>query len=197
WYWQYRISGGTWSALQTFQITPAAIPLVSPPANRLLDGIPAVHPRLLADGSDTTRIRSLPVDSDVQAIIHEAEMALKRPIMTERDGMADRQLNDAEQNRKLTQDASKKLGDFAYGATLPLCQAYLLTGDNRYRVHAIRIAKAVATWDSQGISQISDFGNARCMLALATVFDTFHGSLSSADRAVLVQSIVERATGFY
>ncbi len=197
WYWQYRLSGGTWSALQTFQVTPKAITLVSPPVDRFLDGIPTHHPRLLADGSDTTRIRSLPMNSDVQAIIHEAEMVLKRNIITEQRGLPNRQLNDAEQNRKLAQDASKKLGDFAYGATLPLCQAYLLTGDNRYRLHAIRIAKEVATWDPQGISQISDFGNARCMLALALVFDTFQASLTAAERSAMIRPIAERAVGFY
>ncbi|MFB2119104.1 DUF4962 domain-containing protein [Parapedobacter sp. 2B3] len=197
WYWQYRLSGGTWSALQTFQVTPKAITLVSPPVDRFLAGIPTHHPRLLADGSDTTRIRSLPMNSDVQAIIHEAEMVLKRNIITEQRGLPNRQLNDAEQNRKLAQDASKKLGDFAYGATLPLCQAYLLTGDNRYRLHAIRIAKEVATWDPQGISQISDFGNARCMLALALVFDTFQASLTAAERSAMIRPIAERAVGFY
>lgn len=197
WYWQYRTSGKTWSALQTFQITPEAITLVSPPADRFLEGIPAPHPRLLADGADTARIRSLPVDGDVQAIIREAEMALKQPIITERDGLPENRLNDAERNRKLEQDASKKLGDFAYGTTLPLCQAYLLTGDNRYRLHAIRIAREIATWNPKGVSQISDFSDARCMLALALVFDTFYASLTAADKTAMIRPITERATAFY
>jgi len=197
WYWQYRVSGKTWSALQTFEITPSAILLVSPPADRFLDGIPAVHPRLLAEGADTVRIRSLAVDGDVQAIIREAEMALKQPILTERDGLPKRRHDDAERNRKQEQDASKRLGDFAYGTTLPLCQAYFLTGDSRYRLHAIRIAREIATWDPKGVSHISDFSDARCMLALALVFDTFHGSLTSADRALMLRSITERASSFY
>ncbi|WP_262247367.1 DUF4962 domain-containing protein [Parapedobacter soli] len=198
WYWQYRVSGKTWSALQTFQITPEAIPLVSPPIDRFFKGIPPDHPRLLADGAaDIPRIRTLVANGDAEAIIREAEKALKQPIMTEREGLPKNRLNDAEQNRKLEQDASKRLGDFAYGTTMPLCQAYLLTGDSRYRLHAIRIAREVATWDTQGVSKISDFSDARCMLALATVYDTFHTSLDSADRVALVGPIVERATGFY
>lgn len=197
WYWQYRVSGKSWSALHTFQVTPAAIPLVSPPAARFLDGIPALRPRLIAQGADTARIRALAVDSDVRAIIRQAERALKQPIMTERDGQPENLLTDAERNRKLRQDASKRLGDFAYGTTLPLCEAYLLTGDDRYRLQAIRIAREIATWDPQGVSHISDFSDARCMLALAVVFDTFQASLTVADRAAMIQQIVERATGFY
>ena len=197
WYWQYRISGKAWSEIQTFLVTPAAIPLVSPAINQFLNGIPTHHPRVLASAADTVRIRSLAVDGDTRAIIQEAERALKRPLVTEGDGLSESRFDDAERNRKLAQSASQRLGDFAYGTTVPLCQAYLLTGDNRYRVHAIRIAREIATWDSQGVSQVSDFGNARCMLALATVFDIFHGSLTGTDRAALSQSIVERANGFY
>src|SRR5690606_1148271 len=183
--------------LQTFQITATAIPLVSPPADRFLDGIPTAHPRVLADDADIARIRSRVADPDAQAVIREAEKALKQPIMKERDGLPKKQHDDAERDRKLKQDASKRLGDFAYGTTVPLCQAYLLTGDNRYRLHAIHIAREIATWDPQGVSQISDFSDARCMLALALVFDTFHGSLTSADQVLMLRSISERASGFY
>src|SRR5690606_11260762 len=63
--------------------------------------------------------------------------------------------------------------------------------------HAIHIAREIATWDPQGVSQISDFSDARCMLALALVFDTFHGSLTSADQVLMLRSISERASGFY
>lgn len=197
WYWQYRISGEAWSAVQTFEITAAAITLVSPPAARLFRGIPAYRPRVLADSTDAARLQSLVADGDAQAIIREAETVLKQPILTEQDGRTSDRFDDDERNRKKAQDASKKLGDFAYGTTLPLCQAYLLTGDSRYRQQAIRIAREIATWDPKGVSQISDFSDARCMLALAIVFDTFHASLTAADKAALIPPIVARATGFY
>ena len=197
WYWQYRISGKAWSALQTFEITLEAITLVSPSAVRFLDGIPTHHPRLLVDEADIAHIRSLPTDHDWRAIIREAEIALKQPILTEQNGLPDKRFNDADRNRKLQQDASKKLGDFAYSTVVPLCQAYLLTGDNRYQHQAIRIAKEIATWDPKGVSHMNDFSDARCMLALAVVFDTFHESLTAADKAMLLPPINDRAASFY
>lgn len=197
WYWQYRVSGGTWSAVQEFDITPAANVLVSPPAARFLAGIPRSHPRVLADSLETYSIRALPADEDVRAIIREAEVALNTAIPSEADGMASETVDDADRNLKLRQDASKRLGDFAYQSIIPLSQAYLLTEDRRYRFRALRIANAVATWDPKGISQLNDFGDARCMLAMAIAYDTFHKYLTLVERNALLHAIAQRADNFY
>jgi len=197
WYWQYRVSGGAWSAIHSFDITPAATVLVSPPATQFLQGIPQNHPRVLADSLDVAGIQALPADDDVQAIIRDATSALKQAIPSEEDGLHENTFVQADRNLKLQQDASKRLGDFAYQTVMPLSQAYLLTGDDRYRTHAIRIAKAVAAWDPKGISHLNDFGDARCMLAMAIAYDTFHERLDAGEKDSLLRAIAARAHGFY
>lgn len=197
WYWQYRVSGTSWSPVHCFTVTDRSAELVSPPASRFISGLPANRPRVLADAASLKVIRTLAADPDASAIIRDADKALAKPVLTEKDGLPDQSSANASRNRKLQQDASKKLGDFATGTVLPLCQAYLLTGDNRYRQHALHIAKEVASWDPDGISHINDFSDARCMLAMAVAYDTFSDQLSLSERTLLIRSIAARASRFY
>ncbi len=197
WYWQYRVSDGVWSTVHAFEIGAEATLIVSPPAARLLAGIPSGHPRVLADSRDAGSIRALAASDDALAIIHEADLALKTAIPSEADGLPSEIAKDADRNLKLRQDASKRLGDFAYQSVISLSQAYLLTEDPLYRLQAMRIANAVANWDPNGISRRSDFGDARCMLAMAIVYDTFHGDLAATELNALRQAIAHRAGNFY
>src|SRR3546814_795939 len=70
WYWQYRVSGKAWSELQTFLVTSAAIPLVSPAVTQFINGIPAHHPRVLPSAADPLHLLPLTVDQETRAITH-------------------------------------------------------------------------------------------------------------------------------
>lgn len=199
WFWQYRVSGGQWSAVHRFAIDATAIDLVSPSAERFLSAIPDVHPRVLASGRDVSTIRTLRDEADARMIQKEADAILKMSIPRETDGQSTRSDEDKDRARKLRQDASNALGKSVFTAVNTLCQAWVLTGDRRYAERAVAIAKEVATWDPQGVtgSETNDFSDARCMLTTALVFDTFYEELSPSERSLLARAARARAEGFY
>lgn len=199
WYWQHRLAEGEWSPVKKFRVTGTTHELVSPAPESFLKKIPNGHPRVLADRSVMSQLRDLPYSPDKQAILKEALAAMEGGVPAEEDGKAQRKTQNEEQNRKFRQDASKRLADFVYRTVVPLCQGYLLSGDDRFRERALDIAFAVAKWDPAGVtsSEISDFADARCMLAMAIALDTFYDHLSANQREILVNAVHVRADGFY
>ncbi len=199
WFWQYRESGKEWSTVQRFTITDTAVDLVSPTVAELLAGVPDGHPRVLAGNSELPRLRETSRVEDVRQIIAEAEEILLRKIPREKDGQPKRAEKDQARARKLRQDAGNKLGGVAYQAVRRLCEAWVLSGDIRFQQRAIAIAEEVLSWNPDGVtgSGTSDFADARCMLSMALVFDTFFDELPARQRASLVKAIGVRAEGFY
>lgn len=200
WFWQYRVAGEQWSGVQKFVVTSASIHLVSPPAHDFQKNIPGGHPRVLAESNAIAALRRLPRhDDDVRAILNEAHAALQGEIPAEAEGIPEQDGDDEERDRKFRQDASQRLGDFVFKAIEPLCQAYLLTGEKRFRRRALDIALEVARWDPDGVtgSGTSDFADARCMLAMALTLDTFYDDLSPAEKKTLVSASRARAESFY
>ncbi len=215
WYWQYRTTGEPWSETLSFIIDDNAIPMPIPPASEFLKAIPREHPRVLVDKSEIPAIRNRKDREDFQAIVKEAEKALLLLLPDENDGLprddAENLVIDLpdhlpkdeaaayyrEQARKMRQDASKRLGDYAQRIILPLSKAYILTDDERYAAKAIETALSVAAWDPDGVSAYQDFGDSRCMLSMAIVYDTFNSRLSDDQKEALILSILPRATRFY
>ncbi len=199
WFWQYRVSGQQWSGVQRFVISGTAVDLVSPSVAELLAGIPEGHPRVLADRSEIPRLRGLTDNEDARHILEEAEQALRGRIYRERDGQPQRTEQDSDRAKKLRQDASNRLGANVYDAVRRLCEAWVLSGNIRFQQRAIAIAEEVSGWDPNGVtsSRTSDFADARCMLSMALVFDTFHDELTTRQRSALVEAIGTRADGFY
>lgn len=215
WYWQYRVSGEEWSGTYRFVIDGSALPMPTPPASVFLKAIPREHPRVLAGKADIPAIRNRKDRDDFQAIVREAEKALLTQLPDENEGLprddADNMVIDLpdhlseeeaaayyrEQARKMRQDASKRLGDYAQRIILPLSKAYILTGDERYAEKSMKTALSVAQWDPYGVSAYQDFGDSRCMLSMAIAFDTFNERFSDGQKEALVQSILPRAARFY
>jgi hypothetical protein len=215
WYWQYRVSGKEWSEIYHFMIDSSTLPMPTPPASEFLKAIPREHPRVLVDKSEIPVIRNRKDEDDFQAIVKEAEKALLIQLPDENEGLprddADNlviELPDhltedeaaayyREQARKMRQDASKRLGDYAKRIIMPLSKAYLLTGDERYAEKAIETALSVAEWDPKGVSAFQDFGDSRCMVSMAIAYDTFNPRLSDDQKEALIRSIQPRAARFY
>lgn len=197
WYWQYRKTGGNWSDLQGFVVNESAYPMVSPSSSQFLKSIPLSKPRVLTTARDRFALKVLEKDNDIKTIIEEANEMLHLPIPRENEGISLQKGEDAEQERKFRQDASHRLGTKAYKMIISMAQAFLLTDDEAYVNKGMKVALEVATWDPNGVSGISDFGHARCMVAMAIVYDTFHEYLSEFQRKALLNAVSARASYFY
>ncbi len=198
WYWQYRLHGGDWSAIDSFRITASATGFASPPVSAFLSGIPAAHPRVLLNSADTGIFRSeCRNDPGAEAIILEADGMLRQPLLHESQGEQNVHGKKEFQDRKLAQNASMRLSNHMYHAVDHFCKAYLLTGNTKYIQPAIAYGMEVASWDPGGLTSLSDFGDARCMFSMALVFDTFHGDLSATQKDSLINAVDARAERFY
>jgi hypothetical protein len=199
WHWQYRVSGRGWSKSNRFIVGTSAVDLVSPPAGKFLNGIATTHPRLLTDPEGLKNLRAIKGDADAADILRQAKAILMENMARETDGLPKRSETDNERNKKLKQDAGSTLAKRVYTQLVGLCQAWILSGDDAYRRRAIAISTEVATWDPAGVtgSKTSDFADARCMLAMAIVFDTFHSHLSLSQKSALQTAIKKRAAPIY
>lgn len=197
WFWQYKTSKENWSSLQTFIVNDELTELATPPAKTFLAALPATHPRILTEKNQMGELQKLTSDADAKAIVEEAKHFLKQNPPQESLGIPKLQGEDQEQERKLQLDASIRLGNLIHNAITTMSQAYLLTGDEQFAKQAINWALAVADWDPKGVSHANDFGDSRCMLSMAIVYDTFYEQLSEAQKAVLRNSIRIRAAYFY
>ena len=196
WYWQYRISDKEWSATQQFIVKPNALNMVSPVATAFLAKIPTGHPRILLNNPDQD-LKKLPKNADATAIIAEADAVLNQKILTEKDAQPAAVTGDKKQDNKISQDAVVGLGNDIHKMVSSLCQAYLITDNQKYTTKAIDIALEVAKWDAKGISGSRDFTDGKCMFNMALVFDTFYDKLSPEQRTILLNAIKIRASGFY
>ncbi|MPR34834.1 DUF4962 domain-containing protein [Salmonirosea aquatica] len=197
WYWQYRKTGGTWSKRIHFNVTSQALPLVSPPPTALLAAVPKDHPRLLAHGAEITQLRNRPKNEDIEAILAEAEEALKQPLPREDEGIAGNLIGDEQKNKQLIKLASLYLGNRVYYNVSSLCQAYILTRDERFAEKALAIGRTIAPWDPDKVTRLSDFGDARFMLSLALIYDTLYDRLTPEEKASFRKGVRLRAEDFY
>lgn len=199
WYWQYRVSGKNWSERLKFLMPGNAAPVAAPAPEKFLGGIPSGHPRVLADhpGQD---FRGLAKQGEARAILGEAEHALTVEITAgdeNPDGKSRKAGLTAQQAGRLQKDAVVRSGHRIRETVIPLCQAYLLTGDERYRGKAIEIAMQISSWDPDGITSQSDFTDGISMYGMALVFDTFYDDLSREQKTQLIGSVRTRAERFY
>jgi hypothetical protein len=204
WYWQYRIHNGDWSKMFQFRISPDATRKASPPACDFLSSVPGVHPRVLIRKKEVSEFARRAVRSpDAQVILREADTFLCSALPDEKPmGKMNISLKRYDTirdpyERKRIQTDSKALGFHVFSAIKLFCEAYLLTGDKKYRDKGIAWAMRVAEWDPDSGSAISDFGDAGCMLAMALAFDTFNGQLSASEKQLLLTRISIRANRFY
>lgn len=199
WYWQYRVSGKKWSERLKFIVPENAVPVASPASEEFLGKIPDGHPRILTDrpGQD---FRSLAKQAEARAILEEAEQALTVEMKAESENLyvrAGKEGLTEQQAGRLQKDAVVRVGHRIRETVIPLCQAYLLTADRRYRDKAIEIAMQISAWDPDGVTSQSDFTDGISMYGMALVFDTFYDDLDGDQKARLINSAKTRAARFY
>lgn len=198
WYWQYRQHEGQWSAIVQFQITDESNKNFSPPVEKFWSSVPVAHPRVLTDATNENEFRVQSQNSDdAKEIYKEAEQWMNVPPPDEEDGNATRKGSNETERNKIALNASEHASNNMYFAIDLFCKAYILSGDKKYADKGIAWAMSVAGWDPNGISLRSDFGDARCMVAMALAFDTYYDLLQPVQRTTLVNAIHARADRFY
>lgn len=197
WFWQYKRAGGEFSAKLAFRVTDQAVPVISPSPSEFLKAIPASHPRVLLQKEEVSKVKGLKDNPDALAIISEAENGLLLPVPSEKDAFSKGKTDEPAQQRKFNLDSSQEVSSGVYETILSLAQAWMLTGEEKFAEKAILLGMEVSSWDPEGITKLSDFGDARCMLATALVFDTFYDRLDQSQKQKLLQSTAARAANFY
>ncbi len=199
WYWQYRESGREWSEPMRFVVSESSKAWNPPDLTALKQSIPQEHPRLLikkGEGLKDFRRRAGHT-TDARRIIENADAWLDKPLIPE---MLDPEMlkeTDPLRLKKNRKDAAKRLGDTAIDVLRAMTRAYLLTGDEKYARRGMEWALHVAEWDPYGVSRLSDFGDSRCMLAMAMAYDTFYKLWSEPEKTRLRGAITVRADRFY
>ncbi|MEI6275340.1 MAG: DUF4962 domain-containing protein [Prolixibacteraceae bacterium] len=198
WYWQFRNRSDSWSELNNFVVPAKAIDFNAPAAEKLLAAIPGSHPRVLLDAASLNKFRKeAPGTTEAKSILAEADKNLPLPLPKESQAQRTIEGETPDQNKKLAQLASQTFSNKVYSTIDTDCKAYLITGDEKYASQAIGWGMEAAAWDPKGVTLLSDFGDARCMLAMANVFDTFNGQLSAGQKTKLVGAIKARAERIY
>lgn len=198
WFWQHRVDDGPWSDTHSFLITSESDVWNPPHADQLLAGIPHYHPRRLVDKPDEAAFRLRAAGTpEASHILAMADSYVGRSPPREDYSILDLAGDDANKTDKIQKDASKALGSELFQGVDPLCKAYLLTGEAKYRATAILWAMEASAWDPAGVTRINDFGDSRIMLSMATVYDTFYADLSGPQRDALLQAVKARGEHFY
>lgn len=196
WYWHYRVAGKAWSAMQYFIVSTSSLPMVSPEPSVFLSKIPLAHPRVLLN-QPSDNIQSLATTKDASVILAEAAIYLTEKIPVVTDIQIELKGKTEEQQKKIESDAVVAFGNHVNRMVLSLCQAYLLTGSEKYIPKAIAIGMEAAGWDPKGITGSRDFTDGTCMYDLALVYDTFYDKLTTEQKNSLLKAIKERAGKFY
>ena len=204
WYWQYRTrkgkEAGTWSAVAEFVVNSRSRACIMPSGQELIARCPASHPRVLMKADDWPAFRKRVKDNrEAAKIVGKATKLLGKELPPEDSGISKREGKDKFQKRTLSRWASKGLGGRVLGRITDLCQAYILTGDERFGREAIRHGLHVAGFDPDGVtsSKVSDFGDGSCLRALAYVYDTCFELMTEEERATVLKALAFRGNRLF
>ncbi|WP_255067593.1 DUF4962 domain-containing protein [Lacihabitans sp. LS3-19] len=198
WYWQYKAKDGDWSPNNSFIITENTLLFETPSSKQIIANIPQSHPRVLSYKKDLEDLRiKVKNYAEASQIIAEANSYISLRVPTEIDLNPKFEGKNDFENKKIALLASKKIGSQVYTVLYTLCQAYTLTGEDKYFKTAKAWVTEAVQWDPNGASHNSDFGDAGTMAGFALVLDTFWDKISPEEKEVVVKNISIRANGFY
>jgi hypothetical protein len=198
WYWQYKINQENWNPIDSFDINTSTRIFPTLPVDKIINNIPAAHPRVLINKSEINNFRlNASKTKEAIAIINEANKILTTPIPKEGDALPKYQGKDKFENEKIASLASKWSGRKIQENLNIFSQAYILTGDIKY----FKIAKLwmleVATWDPMGPSHKNNFADGGIMSSLAIGLDSFWDLLTESERLLIKKNVSTRADQFY
>ena len=198
WYWQYKINQENWNPVDSFDINASTriFPTVS--IAKIINNIPATHPRILVNKSEINNFRLNVIKTkEAIAVIREANKILTIPIPKEGDALPKYQGKDKFENDKIASLASKWSGKKVQETLNLFSQAYILTGDVKYFNVAKLWMLEVATWDPMGPSHTNNFADGGIMSSMAIGLDSFWDLLTETERNQIKKNISTRADQFY
>ena len=198
WYWQYKINQENWNPVDSFDINASTriFPTVS--IAKIINNIPATHPRILVNKSEINNFRlNIIKTKEAIAVIKEANKILTIPIPKEEDALPKYQGKDKFENDKIASLASKWSGKKVQETLNIFSQAYILTGDVKYFKVAKLWMLEVATWDPMGPSHTNNFADGGIMSSMAIGLDSFWDLLTEKERNLIKKNISTRADQFY
>lgn len=198
WYWQYKINQENWNPVDSFDINASTriFPTVS--IAKIINNIPATHPRILVNKSEINNFRlNIIKTKEAIAVIKEANKILTIPIPKEGDALPKYQGKDKFENDKIASLASKWSGKKVQETLNIFSQAYILTGDVKYFKVAKLWMLEVATWDPMGPSHTNNFADGGIMSSMAIGLDSFWDLLTETERNLIKKNISTRADQFY
>lgn len=171
WYWRYRVSGGKWSAANSFEISENTPKFESPTVAEAEAMMPKSHPVIfqpVGDGKRTPDQRAL-----LKVQRGKARKALNKTA-------ADYQVKGEEIPATASESERTQILKFRLRYEVePMCgdihsllNMYRTNGEDAYLEKALELARNIAEKDPVELFRISDFTGAHCMSALAEVFDT-------------------------
>ena len=198
WYWQYKINQENWNPVDSFDINASTriFPTVS--IAKIINNIPATHPRILVNKSEINNFRlNIIKTKEAIAVIKEANKILTIPIPKEEDALPKYQGKDKFENDKIASLASKWSGKKVQETLNIFSQAYILTGDVKYFKVAKLWMLEVATWDPMGPSHTNNFADGGIISSMAIGLDSFWDLLTETERNQIKKNISTRADQFY
>ena len=198
WYWQYKINQENWNPIDSFDINTSTRIFPTFSVEKIINNIPAAHPRILVNKSEINNFRlNASKTKEANAIIKEANKILTTPIPKEGDALPQYQGKDKFENEKIASLASKWSGRKIQESLNIFSQAYILTGDVKY----FKVAKSwmleVANWDPLGPSHTNNFADGGIMSSMAIGLDSFWDLLTESERNLIKKNISTRADQFY
>ena len=193
WYWQYKINQENWNPVDSFDINASTriFPTVS--IAKIINNIPATHPRILVNKSEINNFRLNVIKTkEAIAVIREANKILTIPIPKEGDALPKYQGKDKFENDKIASLASKWSGKKVQETLNLFSQAYILTGDVKYFNVAKLWMLEVATWDPMGPSHTNNFADGGIMSSMAIGLDSFWDLLTETERNQIKKNISNR-----
>lgn len=198
WYWQYKSGDGSWSETNVFEIGEKSQVFITPDAPTLIAKIPAERPRVLAWKSHLAALRKQAGPHRVATeILATAQSLLSVALIEEKEAIPTFKGRNARESRRIAIDASRPVCDRVQYIVSRLAQAYLLSGDEKYAQTGVNWVMALAEWDPEGPTRVTDFGDSGVMHAMAVGYDSFYDLLSTEQREKLLQAIAARGTHFY
>lgn len=197
WYWQYRSDLDPWSATAAFTIDENTVDFVTPDVFSFLSMIPDQRPRVYAWESEleTFRERVKQYEESCEVLV-AADQLLEIPIMEESEALPKFKGRNARETRRIAIDASRPVCDRVQYVVSTLAQAYILSGSDKYAHAGLKWIMALTTWDPEGPTRVTDFGDSGIMHAMAVGYDSFYDLLSDAQKKSLIKAISERGAHF-
>lgn len=198
WYWQVKSGDENWSEMAEFMMEDNATEFVTPDAKAFLAMIPHGRPRVYAWGAqlDELRIRSKKYAASAE-ILAEADKLLEIPVIDESEALPKFVGRNDRETRRIAIDASRPVCDRVQYVVSTLAQAYILTENKKYANAGVRWILEISSWDSEGATKITNFGDSGIMHAMAVGYDSFYPLLAEVQKKKMLTAISQRGAHFY